>query len=105
MGVNPRCASPLPPSTARPPPPGLGPMLGPALRRTTAAAFTVTTMNMAAYWFKTIWLPTYLHETRGLTLGDVTRLLLMDQIGSVAGYVMFGYASDYFGRRPSFTAF
>ena len=83
----------------------LGRMLGPALRATTAAAFTVTTMNMAAYWFKTIWLPTYLHETRGLTLGDVTWLLLMDQIGSIAGYVMFGYASDYFGRRPSFTAF
>ena len=83
----------------------LGRMVAPALRRTTAAAFTVTTMNMAAYWFKTIWLPTYLHETRGLTLGDVTWLLLMDQIGSLAGYVMFGYSSDYFGRRPSFTAF
>jgi len=83
----------------------LGRMLGPALRATTAAAFTVTTMNMAAYWFKTIWLPTYLHETRGLTLGDVTWLLLMDQIGSIVGYVMFGYASDHFGRRPSFTAF
>jgi len=83
----------------------LGRMLSPALRATTAAAFTVTTMNMAAYWFKTIWLPTYLHETRGLTLGDVTWLLLMDQTGSLAGYLMFGYASDYFGRRPSFTAF
>ena len=83
----------------------LGRMLSPALRATTAAALTVTTMNMAAYWFKTIWLPTYLHETRGLTLGDVTWLLLMDQIGSIVGYVMFGYASDYFGRRPSFTAF
>src|SRR5262245_8801721 len=83
----------------------LGRMVAPALRRTTAAAFTVTTMNMAAYWFKTIWLPTYLHETRRLTLGDVTWLLLMDQIGSIVGYVLFGYSSDYFGRRPSFTAF
>jgi len=83
----------------------LGRMVAPALRRTTAAAFTVTTMNMAAYWFKTIWLPTYLHETRGLSLGAVAWLLLMDQIGSVAGYLMFGSASDRFGRRPSFTAF
>ncbi|HKB14402.1 MAG TPA: MFS transporter [Vicinamibacterales bacterium] len=83
----------------------LGRMIAPPLRWTTAAAFSVTVMNMAAYWFKTIWLPTYLHETRGLTLGDVTWLLLMDQIGSLAGYVMFGYASDFFGRRPSFTAF
>jgi MFS family permease len=82
----------------------LGRMLSPALRATTAAALTVTTMNMAAYWFKTIWLPTYLFQ-RGLTAGDITWLLLMDQIGSIAGYVMFGYASDYLGRRPSFTTF
>jgi MFS family permease len=83
----------------------LGQMLGPALRKTTALALSVTTFNMAAYWFKTIWLPTYLHETRGLSLGDVAWLLLMDQIGSVFGYVVFGYASDRFGRRPSFTLF
>ena len=83
----------------------LGQMLGPALRKTTALALSVTTFNMAAYWFKTIWLPTYLHTTRGLSLGDVAWLLLMDQIGSVAGYIAFGFASDWFGRRPSFTAF
>ena len=34
-------------------------MLSPALRATTMLALTVTTFNMAAYWFKTIWLPTY----------------------------------------------
>jgi MFS transporter, putative metabolite:H+ symporter len=31
--------------------------------------------------------------------------LVMDQIGSLAGYVAFGFASDHFGRRPSFTTF
>jgi MFS family permease len=76
-----------------------------ARRATTGFALTVTTMNMAAYWFKTIWLPTYLHETRGLSLGDVAWLLLMDQTGSIVGYVLFGFSSDRFGRRPSFTAF
>jgi MFS family permease len=85
--------------------PVLGQMLGPALRKTTLLATSVTTLNMAAYWFKTIWLPTYFHEIRGLSLGDSAWLLLMDQIGSVIGYVCFGFASDYFGRRPSFTAF
>src|SRR6266536_522490 len=82
----------------------LGLMIGPALRKTTALALTVTTFNMAAYWFKTIWLPTYLIG-RGLLPGDVVRLLLMDQIGSIAGYVAFGFSSDYLGRRPSFTIF
>ena len=79
-------------------------MLGPALRTTTALALAVTTMNMAAYWFKTIWLPTYF-KTRGLSLDASSWLLLMDQIGSVAGYIAFGFASDTIGRRPSFTLF
>ena len=83
----------------------LSQMLGPVLRKTTALATAVTTLNMAAYWFKTIWLPTYFHEIRGLSLGDSAWLLLMDQIGSLIGYVCFGFSSDYFGRRPSFTAF
>jgi MFS family permease len=82
----------------------LGQMLGPALRVTTALALSVTTFNMAAYWFKTIWLPTYL-VSRGLSLAEVAWLLLMDQIGSVFGYVAFGFCSDWFGRRPSFTLF
>jgi MFS family permease len=80
-------------------------MVGPALRKTTAIATTMTTFNQAAYWFKTIWLPTYLVQGRGLTLADSAVLLLMDQIGSVVGYVAFGFASDHFGRRPSFTVF
>jgi MFS family permease len=80
-------------------------MLGPALRRTTVLAFMVTTFNMSAYWLKTIWLPTYFHEVRGLSLGDSAWLFFMDQLGSVAGYVCFGFASDRFGRRPSFTLF
>src|SRR5262245_2856869 len=82
----------------------LGQMLGPALRKTTMLALTVTTFNMAAYWFKTIWLPTYL-RTRGLSNDQASWLLLMDQLGSVIGYVAFGFASDTIGRRPSFTAF
>ena len=76
-------------------------MLGPALRKTTAVAMTVTTFNMAAYWFKTIWLPTYLVQVRGLTLTDSAGLLLMDQIGSLAGYVAFGLASDHFRKVGS----
>ena len=47
----------------------LGQMLGPTLRKTTTLALSVTTFNMAAYWFKTIWLPTYLLQTRSLNAG------------------------------------
>ncbi len=80
-------------------------LLSPSLRKITTLATTVTTFNMAAYWFKAIWLPTYFIQIRGLSLGDSAWLLFMDAIGSIFGYVTFGFCSDYFGRRPSFTAF
>jgi MFS family permease len=79
-------------------------MLSPSLRATTLLALTVTTFNMAAYWFKTIWLPTYF-RMQGLSNDQASWLLLMDQIGSLVGYAAFGFASDALGRRPSFTAF
>ncbi|PYQ91281.1 MAG: hypothetical protein DMG02_06985 [Acidobacteria bacterium] len=44
-------------------------------------------------------------DLRGLSLDQSALLLFVDQLGSVVGYVGFGYASDFFGRRPSFTAF
>jgi putative MFS transporter len=77
-------------------------MVSPALRYTTAVAFTLTFLNMAAYWFKTIWLPTYITVSRGWSLDDSRYLLNMDQLGSLIGYVSFGFAADRFGRRPSF---
>ncbi len=80
-------------------------LLGPALRGVTLVAFALTVCNMAAYWFKTIWLPTYFHETRGLSLEDAARLFFIGQVGSLFGYVLHGFASDRFGRRPSFTLF
>ncbi len=80
-------------------------MMGPALRKTTTTAFALTTCNMAAYWFKTIWLPTYFSTVRGLPTGEASSLFYADQLGSVVGYVTFGFASDRFGRRPSFAVF
>ena len=80
-------------------------MLSPALRRTTAIAFLLTVLNMAAYWLKTIRLPEYVTEGRGFSSDASRELLYMDQIGSLIGYAAFGYAADYFGRRPSFMMF
>jgi MFS family permease len=80
-------------------------MLGPELRSVTLLAFLVTLFNMAAYWLKTSWLPTYFHETRGFSPAEASRLFFVEQVGSLVGYVAFGFLSDRFGRRPIFSAF
>ncbi len=83
----------------------VGQMLGPKLRVVTALALLLTLFNMAGYWLKTIWLPTYFHEERGFSPAEASRVLFVEQIGSLAGYVLFGLLSDRFGRRPIFSLF
>ena len=78
----------------------LGQMLGPALRKTTALALVGDDVQHGGVLVQDDLAADLPAETRGLSLGDVAWLLLMDQIGSVAGYVAFGFASDRFGRRP-----
>jgi len=80
-------------------------LFGPRLRKATLLAFSVTVCAMAAYWIKTIWLPTYFRETRGLSLDASSRLFFVGQLGSLTGYILSGFASDRFGRRPAYSIF
>ena len=80
-------------------------MFSPSLRKATVLAFALTSAAMAGYWFKNIWLPSYYHKVRGFSLEDSATLLFLGQIGSLIGYVCFGFASDHFGRRPSYSLF
>ncbi len=67
--------------------------------------FVLTLLNMSNYWFAVSWLPLYLQAERGLTLARSGRATLCFVLGSLTGYLAFGYLSDRWGRRLSFTLF
>jgi MFS family permease len=80
-------------------------LFGPALRKLTFLAFSVTICAMAAYWLKNIWLPTYYMEVRGFSRTESAQLQWLGHFGQLVGYACFGWAADRFGRRPSYCLF
>ena len=76
---------------------------------TTLAAFVqcllLTVFNMSNYWFAVSWLPRYLQRERGLTVAGSGWATLVFVLGSLIGYLSFGWLSDRWGRRITFTLY
>jgi MFS family permease len=68
-------------------------------------AFLLTAFNMSSYWFAVVWLPRYLQKQRGLSIFGTGWWTLTFVLGSVIGYLTFGWVSDAIGRRPAFTLY
>src|SRR5262249_40932374 len=75
------------------------------IRRPLALAFTLTLLNMANYWIAFSWLPEYLGRQWHLRIQTTGAWTLVFVLGSLCGYVVYGFCSDRFGRRVSFTLF
>ncbi len=67
--------------------------------------FVLTLLNMSNYWFAVTWLPLYLQTERGLSQARSGRATLLFVLGSLTGYLAFGWLSDRWGRRRTFTLF
>lgn len=90
--------------------PGLGVLLRPPLAGRVAAATTLATVLLFAYWGLFTWVPSFLAapaEQGGAGLGLVrsTGFVVAMQAGAFLGYTTFGFLADRFGRRPVFLAF
>jgi MFS family permease len=53
----------------------------------------------------TIWLPTFLRTTRGLSVSNSGGFLLVYIIGAIIGNILSGYLGDAIGRRKNFIIF
>jgi MFS family permease len=79
-------------------------------RRITISMVALSLCTLYAYWAFNFWVPSYLllpsaQHGAGFGPNTVAMLLVAMNVGGWLGYVTFGYVSDRFGRRPSFTTY
>jgi len=80
-------------------------LLAPDLAGLFTRAFVLTALDMSSYWFAIVWLPRYLQKQRGLSIFGSGWWTLVFVAGSLAGYVSFGWVSDFIGRRRAFALY
>ncbi len=79
-----------------------------ALRTLSATAMNAATLF--AWWGLFFWVPAFLsgapsHGGRGLGIVQTSTWTILMQVGSLLGYVSFGYFADRFGRRPTYIGY
>jgi MFS family permease len=72
---------------------------------TTALASLLAIGAQSGYYAVFTWLPTYLHNERGLPAVSTGTFLYLVIAGAFAGYISAGYINDAIGRRKTFALF
>ena len=89
---------------------GFAQIFAPAMRRVTIAVTLMNACTMFAWWGFNLWLPGYLALPTeqggvGLSTTAMSSFVVAMQIGMWFGYVTFGYASDWMGRRRAYVVY
>ena len=77
----------------------------PGLRRMFILGLVLATTDMSAYWFTYSWMPRYLYEHLGSSIGKAGIWMLVTQTGGTLGYLSFGIVADWKGRRVAYTIY
>ena len=80
-------------------------IFSPQLLRITLLTSLMATGMQGGYYAVTIWLPTYLKTTRGLSVIGTGGYLAVIISGALVGYLTAAWMSDHFGRRKTFFLF
>lgn len=87
---------------------GIGELFSQANRRPTIALLFVNLFGLFAWWGLFTWIPPYLslpieQGGRGFGIMSTTTLLVtLNLLGMFPGYLSFGFAADFFGRKKAF---
>ncbi len=80
-------------------------LLSPRYRTTFILCLVLAVFDMSAYWFTYSWMPRYLYEHLGSSLGKAGIWMLVTQTGGTLGYLSFGIVADWKGRRVAYTIY
>ena len=80
-------------------------IFSPALLKTTILTSLLCLGIAGGALALTIWLPTFLRTTRGLSVSNSGGFLLVYIIGAIIGNILSGYLGDAIGRRKNFIIF
>jgi MFS family permease len=69
--------------------------------RNTILGTLAASCALTGYWGANTWLPTYLQHERGLGAAQMAGYLVVLNVGMFAGYQVFGWIADQWGRRRS----
>jgi MFS family permease len=89
---------------------GFDRMFSPSMWRVTTAVTLMNACTMFAWWGFNLWLPGYLALPAaqggiGLSTTTMSSFVVAMQVGMWFGYVTFGYASDWMGRRRAYVSY
>ena len=89
---------------------GFDRMFSPSMWRVTTAVTLMNACTMFAWWGFNLWLPGYLSLPAaqggiGLSTTAMSFFVVAMQVGMWFGYVTFGYASDWIGRRRAYVTY
>jgi len=77
----------------------------PRLRRLFLLGLVLAVTDMSAYWFTYSWMPKYLYDQLHFSMAKSGLWMLCVQAGGLLGYLSFGIAADWKGRRNAYTLF
>lgn len=73
--------------------------------KTAMLGLGVSAFGQFGWWVLFTFLPTYMDRQLGLGITKGAEFMIWTSIGALAGYISFGYLSDYYGRRIVFAGF
>ncbi len=87
-----------------------GKILHRPLRRVTLVSSLLSSSLLFGYWGLFTWIPAYLSSPvekggAGMTIVRSSSWIIPMQLGAFAGYILFGFLADRFGRRLVFLVF